>query len=157
MFKSKETCLDFVFDLFEEKDLEACIKMIKASSKNIRWREDFLKNLLLSKGIIGVIARKNGKEVGLIVGSLLVTPQINFICIMDQENILKGLGGMLIDKFLQEVKKHKLIMPYVTVSLDAADTNAVALYSSKGFVVEGFVKRGLRDKDMVLLRKRIAE
>jgi len=150
-FKRKEK--EFVFDAFREEDVETCLRMIKVSMKEVRWREEFLRKLLLSKGTIGFIARRDGREVGAIIGTLLVTPIINFICITDRESLRKGLGGMLIDEFIKEVKRRQPTAPYVTVSLVAEDTHAIALYSWKGFVVEGFVKRGLHNRDMVLMRK----
>jgi len=151
MFKFKKK--EFAFTLLKEEDVETCIKMIKTSAKGVKWRDEFLRNLLLNKSTIGFIARKDGKEVGVIIGSILVNPVINFVCITDRESLMKGLDGMLIDEFIKEVKRRQPRAPHVTVSLAAEDTHAVALYSWKGFVIEGFVKRGLHNRDMVLMRR----
>lgn len=144
----------------KEKDVEESVKALQTSMGN--QASPFLKDSgALGRAIYGphamtLVAKKNGKIVGVVSGTATVPPNIAFLTVTDPESAREGLGGRLIDQFVEEARRKLPSATSVRTSLPADFTDAVALYSSKGFSVEGFAKTALHGRDVVFLSKSLA-
>ena len=64
---------------------------------------------------------------------------------------------MLIDEFINGLRRRFSKIPGVEVEFPSRETNAVAMYSIKGFSVEGFTLDCLGDTNIVMLRRRFTQ
>ena len=87
--------------------------------------------------------------VGIIYGTSTIPPTIALLVSEPRVN----LGSMLIDRFVERVKIQLPNATEVRTSLPTDIPEFIAFYSSKGFVVVGFVKGGLQGRDVVHLQK----
>ena len=147
---------EIVFNSIWKEDLETTASLMKKYIQSLKdFPMDTLKSLLSQKDAIGYIARKGegGTEIGFIIGSMIPTPTITFVAAIDPKSAREGIGGRLIDEVVEEVKRRNSKATKVIVSLPADMSDGVALYSSKNFLVQGFVKEVLGSTDMVHMIK----
>jgi len=158
----------FSFEHLSEEAADECIDAMLKAMPQVRWNREGLRRGLLSPNSITLVAKSEGAVVGLINGTVFrmpgSPPTIGMMAILDQKSGERGLGGYLIDEFINAVQKKAPKASFVDVSLPTSDTGSIALYSLKGFVVEGFVKNGFRSsiadqgtQDLVVLRRWFAE
>ena len=150
---------EYLFEPMKPEDLNNCVDVIAKAMGDPNINKDFIKQSIRDPNVVTLIARSREKIVGVIYGFVPYTlysiqaPKIVFMGIENQEEAMKGLYGMLIDEFINELKRRFPKVPCVDVSLASKDTNAVALYSGRGFAVEGYIRDGVGSADIVLLRK----
>lgn len=153
--------MSFEIEVLKEKDAEAAAKVL---AKSLKGGPAFLqdtKNLsqvLCSKSSITLIGKKGSETVGVIHGtSTSNRPTIGLLGVTDEECARAGMGPKLVENFLAHVKSHFPGATAVRTSLPADFPEAIALYSSMGFVVEGFVKEYhlAQGRDWVFLKKTI--
>jgi ribosomal protein S18 acetylase RimI-like enzyme len=150
----KNKDLDFTFDLVDKKDYKITSNLVRKHTKGFeKLPEEALRPLLTREDLVSLIAKRNDTTVGFIIGTILLTPRIHFLSIIDQDSARKGLGAILIDEFIEEVRMRHKKAQEISVIINANITDGVALYSLKGFVVNGFIK-GLRENtDTVHLKR----
>ena len=153
--------MSLVIEILKEKDVEESVKALQASIGE-QAGPFFKDSAALGRAIHGphaitVVAKKGGKVVGIASGTATMPPNIAFLGVTDPESAKEGLGGRLLDQFIDEAKKKIPNATGVRTSLPADYTDAVALYSSKGFVVEGFVKAATQGRDIVFLSRSFAK
>jgi len=146
--------LEFIFESMKEENLDECASLILSSMKNqltpIDRNKEAIKQMLSKSQTTTLVARKKGKIVGLIGGT---APSVNFVTVLDEESARKGLANMLIDKYAEAVKQRSPYATYLKASLFADQTDAVALYSRLGFVIDGFAKDFAMGRDMLFMKK----
>lgn len=148
----------YFFERLKDEDINECAEVILKSVGEAFFNKEIVKQMLKDKNVITLVA-KSGKMIkGVVNGMTPNNPiqpvKITFVGVVDKESVMNGLPGMLIDEFINELKNKLPKTSLVDVNLASKDTNAVTMYSSKGFVVEGFIKDGLGNADIVILRKR---
>lgn len=148
--------MSFVFEDLREDDAEKCVELmlLKMSDQPAPTQpnKEVLKRLLSGENAVTIVAKRQNKLVGAVGG----TPgTLNFIVTFDEESAREGLGYMLIDRFVEEVKRRVPSLESIRTTLFAENTDQVALYSRKGFVVEGFAKEAVMGRDTIFLRKKI--
>ncbi len=153
--------MSLVIETLKEKDVQESVKSLQTSLGE-QAGPFFKDSAALSRAIYGphaitVIAKKDSKVVGIASGTATIPPNIAFLGVTDQESAREGLGGRLIDQFIDEARKRIPNATGVRTSLPADYTDAVALYSSKGFVVEGFAKAAAQGRDIVFLSRSFAK
>ena len=142
------------FDIgpLKENDVEESVKLLQTlggSSSPFFSNLEFLKRTLCGPYAITLVAKEKGEIVGVIHGSATIPPNIVLLASKPTE----GLGSILVDKFVDQVKNQFPSVNAVRTSLPADMTEVVAFYSTKGFAVEGFVKAGVQGRDLVFLQK----
>jgi len=148
-----------------EEAADECIDAMMKAMPQVKWNKEGLRRGLLAPNSLTLTARHEGTMVGVISGTVFSTsippPTIGLMAILDQESGERGLGGYLIDEFIKAAQKRAPKASFVDVSLPTYDTGSIALYSLKGFVIEGFVKDGFSStfagpggQDLVILRRR---
>jgi hypothetical protein len=151
--------LSFEIEILKEHDVEASAKALQKSmadqSNPLFGDVKALERAIYGPHVLTLIAKKAGSIVGLVSGTASLSPSIVFLGVTDPESAREGLGNQLIDRFIDEVKKKSPNAAEVRVTLPTDYTDAVALYSSKGFAVMGFVKTD-GGRDMVFLSRRYA-
>ncbi|MDQ1279820.1 MAG: hypothetical protein QG670_1082 [Thermoproteota archaeon] len=151
---------EYLFEPMKLEDLSNCVDVIVKAMGDPNINKDFVKQSIRDPNVVTLIARSREKIVGVIYGFVPYklysnqAPKIVFMGVENQEEAMKGLYGMLIDEFINELKRRFPKVPCIDVSLASKDTNAVALYSNRGFSVEGYIRDGVGGPDIVLLRKR---
>ena len=154
--------MSFEIESLKEKDVEESAKILIQSLGNqvpaIFQDVKALGRAIYGPHAITLIAKKSGKIIGIINGTATAQPTIAFLGVTDPESAREGLGSVLVDKFLEHVKSQFPSISAVRTTLPADFPEAIALYSSKGFVVEGFVKdyHLAQGRDMVFLKKSLA-
>lgn len=162
----KKGSSEYLFELLKAEDIDLCTDLIikAVGGQQTRSNRDAVKYTLKNPNVITLVAKSEERITGVIYGLVppslvppfpVQPPRIFFVGVADQESAMKGLPGMLIDEFVSESKKRFPNPPYVDTILASKDTKNVALYSSKGFSVEGFVKDDLGGMDVIILRKRL--
>jgi len=151
--------LNFVIEPLSKKDLEQCTSLILSSMRKelilANQNKEAVKSLLYGTNALSLVGKKDDQIVGLISGIVQMPLRISFLNVVDEESARQGLGGLLIDKFLEVAKKRLPNAPYATTSLPADNTVAISLYSARGFKIEGFLKEGIMGKDIVFLKKKL--
>lgn len=151
----------------DAKEVDECLETMTKFMPQIKWNAEGIRQNFSSPNSLTLIARHEGSIVGVINGiaphNPIPSPVIGLMVILDQTSGQLGLGGYLVDSFIGSVHKRNPKAPYVDVSLSSIDTASIALYSLKGFLVEGFVKNGfnqpvagLENQDLVILRRHIS-
>ena len=158
---------EYIFEILREDDINECVEIITKYMRNrlgqgeIQFNKETFKQRLKDPNFMTLVGKYGEKIKGvinvLIPPNFFQPPQIVFVGVADQENAVKGLPGMLIDEFIDELKRRFPKASLIEVDLASKDTNAVAMYSSKGFSVEGFTKEGVGGADIVVLRKRFGQ
>jgi hypothetical protein len=152
----------FSFEPISKDATVECIDAIVKAVPQAKWDREGLKHRLLAPNGLTIIARLRRVLVGVISGTLMtpsLPPSIGFMAVFDPESGRKGLGGYLIDEFIKEIQERVPKALCVDVSLSNLDTSSIALYSLKGFIVNGFIKNEVRSRfgegvhDLVHLRR----
>ena len=162
----EKTALEAGFNIKENdtKEIDECIDTMSKTMPQVRWNTEGLRRNFYAPNSLTLIARYEGPIVGVINGTVslspLQPPVIGLMIIFDQTSGQLGLGGYLVDSFISSLKKRSPKSQCVDVSLPSIDTGSIALYSLKGFLVEGFVKDGFNQPlggqeshDLVILRR----
>ena len=156
----------FSFEILGKGSVDECVNAVVKAMPQVKWNREGLKGRLLAPNALTIIARLKGTLVGLISGTLTtpsLPPSIGFMAIFDPGSSAKGLGGYLIDEFISQVQKKVPKASCIDVSLSNLDTGSIALYSLRGFVVNGFIKNEIRSRlgkgtyDLVHLRRWLAK
>ena len=166
---SEKTAQEAGFDIKEivAKEVDECVETMIKHMPQIKLNTEVNHRNFSSPNSLTLIARHDGSIVGVINGIVshnpIPPPAIGLMVIFDQTSEQLGLGGYLVDSFISSVQKRNPKAPYVDVSLPSLDTGLIALYSLKGFHVEGFVKNGFNqpvagkeNQDLVILRRHIS-
>jgi len=152
--------MSFEIESLKEKDVEesakALLQSLGSQVSPVLQDTKALGRAIYGPHAITLIARKKGKIVGIINGTATIQPTIVFLGVTDPESAKEGLGSILVDRFLEQVKNQFPNVTAVRTTLPANFPDAIALYSSKGFVVEGFVKEAAQGRDVVFLKKLLA-
>jgi len=139
----------------KKENLDECVNLILLSMKNQlipnHRNKEAIKHMLSISQAITLVAKKKGRIVGLVGGT---APNVNFVTVLDEESARKGLTNMLLDRYAEAVKQHLPHATYLKASLFADQTDAVALYSRLGFVVDGFAKDFALGRDMIFMKRR---
>jgi len=156
-FKMDGYTVSFEIENLKEADVEESAKVL-LQSLGSQFSPVFQDSRALSRAIYGphaitLVAKKKGRIVGVINGTATAQPTIVFLGVMDPDSAREGLGLILVDNFLEHVKKQFPKATAVRTTLPADFPEAVALYSSKGFMVEGFAKEAAQGRDIVFLKK----
>jgi hypothetical protein len=165
---SDKTAQEAGFDIKEivAKEVDECIETMTKYMPQVKWNTEVIHRNFSSPNSLTLIARHEGAIVGVINGiashNPIPPPAIGLMVIFDPTSEQLGLGGYLVDSFISSVQNRNPKAPYVDVSLPSIDTGLIALYSLKGFRVEGFVKNGFNqpvagqeNQDLVILRRHI--
>ncbi len=116
-----------------------------------------LEQTLKTPNVLVLVGKVKNKVVGMISGiafpSLIPPPRIDFLSASDEDSIRQGLHGMLIDAFLDELKRRLPNATYVDTTVATSNPQFVAMYSMKGFVVVGFSRGAQPNTDTVVLRR----
>ena len=144
----------------KENDIEESVKVLLQSGIG-QVSSVFQDTKAVARQIYGphavtLVAKKKGKIIGIIHGIATLQPAIVFLGVTDPESAKENLGSILVDRFLEQVKNQFPNVNAVRTTLPADYADAVGFYSSKGFVVEGFVKEAAQGRDMVFLKKLLA-
>lgn len=102
---------------------------------------------------ITLVAKEKGVIVGIIHGIASIPP--NIVLLLAKP--VPGLGSTLVDKFVEQVRVRLPSARSVRTNLPADVPEIVGFYSSKGFIVEGFVKEGIQGRDLVFLQKALTQ
>lgn len=136
----------------EEKDIAESIKLLQTLGSPISTivsDSEILKRTLYGPHAVTLIAKENGKVAGVVHGT--ATMPLNIVLLATKPSA--NLGSMLVDKFADHARNQFPPANAVRTSLPADMTEIVAFYSSKRFIVEGFIKGGIQNRDFIFLRK----
>lgn len=151
--------MDFVFESLNEKNVEQCVNLLLSSMKNqllpIHQDKKILKRMIYRNYLLTLIAKREDRIVGIISGTALIPPSINLFTITDEISAREGLGSILIDKFIELVRRKLPKASYITTRLSTDNIVAISLYLMKDFRIEGFIRGRLEGKDIVLLGKKL--
>ncbi|MFH0897135.1 MAG: hypothetical protein V1850_03690 [Candidatus Bathyarchaeota archaeon] len=144
-----------------DEDISACAGMVSKAMGGQQIDKGALEQTLKTPNILILVAKVQDKFVGMISGaafpSIIPMPRIDFLGISDDESARKGLHGILIDEFVEELKRRLPKAKYVDTNVPAINFQFVAMYSLKGFVIAGFTKGEPPLGDTVVLRKNISK
>ena len=149
---------EFTFEVLKKKDVKKCLDTLLSAEvgqlTNLKNR-DFLKRMIYGDKVLTIVAKVKDRIVGTITASWMMTwpPDISLLTLIDRESAVKGVGLLLIDKLIEAIKERFPQVPFITAKLIKDSTEAVSLYSAKGFTVEGFLKEGLMGKDVIFMKK----
>ena len=152
------TLSEFSFEPLQKRDRDACAEMIIStleSEAKTYPDKNALKKTLYGDKRVTLVARRKEKISGLINGTLLGFPRIMFLTVADEQSAREGLGGMLIDQFVKEIKKSSPHAKLILHNEFADNFNAIGLYSVKGFKVTGFIRDPITNKDVVFMEKTV--
>ncbi len=148
--------LDFVFEPLGKRDVDASVEMIVStlgSQAKAHGDKNKLKRMIYGDQVMTLVAKKKEKIVGLINATLLGFPRIMFLTVADEKSAREGLGGILIDQFVKEIKKSSPHAKRILHNEFADNFNAIGLYSVKGFKVTGYIKDPITNRDVVFMEK----
>ena len=148
--------LDFVFEPLRKRDVNSCVEMIIStlgSQAEAYRNKNTLKKMIYSDQVMTLVAKRKERIVGLINATLLGFPRIMFLTVADEESAREGLGSMLIDQFVKEIKKRSPHVKRILHNEFADNFNAIGLYSVKGFKVTGYIKDPSTSRDVVFMEK----
>ena len=142
-------------------DIRKCAELISNAMKQQPIDKNVLEQTLKAPNVIILVAKVKERVVGLITGLVfpfaIPPPRIDFLAVPDEESAQKGLYGLLVDKFIEKIKKRLPNARYVDTNIATENQNFVAMYSLKGFKVIGFIKGEKQFNDVVVLRKNISK
>ena len=150
--------MDFAFEPLRKKDASACVEMIIStlgSQAKMHGDKNTLKRMIHGDQVLTLVARRKEKIVGLINATLLGFPRIMFLTVADEKSALEGLGGILIDQFVKEIKKSSPHAKRILHNEFADNFNAIGLFSVKGFKVTGYIKDPITNRDVVFMEKTV--
>lgn len=154
----------FSFEILGDKAVNDCVNAMMKATPQAMWSREEVSHWLQAPNSLTLIAKLEGTIVGVINGIVLNSPMppptIRFMAVLDQRSGNQGLGGFLITKFIEELRRITPKAPYVEVSLPGSERTSIALFSLMSFDVSGFVKDGFRlsfsggeRQDLVMLRR----
>jgi len=159
LFKKKA---EFTIMKPTDTDIDACVEMLSSAMGQQAVNKKLLEQTLKAPGIIVLVGKLKERITGMITGlTFPFTTQgspkgrIDFISVPDRESANKGLYSMLIDEFIEELKKKIPNAKYVETNVPTVNSSFVAMYSLKGFTVIGMIKGEDPRTDIVVLRKSI--
>ena len=150
--------MEFVFEPLRKRDVDVCVKMIVStlgSQAKAYGDENTIKRMIHGSQVMTLVAKKKERIVGLINGTLLGFPRIMFLTVVNEQSAREGLGSMLIDQFVKEIRKSSPNVKGVLHNEFADNFNAVGLYSVKGFKVTGYIKDPITSRNVVFMEKGI--
>ena len=148
--------MDFAFEPLRKRDVDACVKMIIStlgSQAQVHGDKNTLKRMIYSDQVMTLVAKRKERIVGLINAALLGLPRIMFLTVADEKSAREGLGGILIDQFVKEVKRSSPHAKRILHNEFADNFNAIGLYSVKGFKITGYIKDPITNRDVVFMEK----
>lgn len=162
MFGGKgEKDSDFTIVRATDEDISICAGIIFKAMGGQMIDKEALEQSLKAPNIVLLVAKTNEKVVGMVSGSAFPNavppPRIDFLSVTDDESARKGLHGMLIDEFIEELKRQLPKARCIDTSVPATNSQFVAMYSLKGFAIAGFTKGEPPLGDTVVLRKNISK
>jgi len=150
--------LDFAFELISKKEVDACLNMIISTlgdqSKEYGDKST-LKRMIYGDRVMTLVAKSEGRVVGLINASVLGLPRIMFLTVADERSAREGLGGRLIDQIVGEIRRRSPDVKRILHNEFADNFNAVGLYSIKGFKVTGYIRDPVTSRDVVFMEKTV--
>ena len=150
--------LEFDFELLRKRDVDACAKMIISTLGNeakMYADKKKVKRMIYGDQVMTLVAKRKEKLSGLVNGTLLGFPRIMFLTVADEQSAREGLGGMLIDQFVKELRKSSPHAKRVLHNEFADNFHAIGLYSVKGFKVTGYIKDPITNRDVVFMEKAV--
>lgn len=150
--------MEFAFEHLRKRDVDACVKMIIStlgSQAKMYGDKNTVKKMIYGDQIVTLVAKRKERILGLINGILLGFPRIRFLTVADEQSAREGLGGMLIDQFVKEIKKSSPRVKRILHNEFADNFNAIGLYSVKGFKVTGYIKDSITDRGVVFMEKAV--
>lgn len=147
--------LSYEITPLKDKDVEESAKFLQNLGNHVPQifsAPKLLEQSLRGPHAITLVAKGNGEIVGMIHATATYAPNILLLATKPGW----GLGSTLVDKFVDYVRSELPSAKAVRTSLAADMTEIVAFYSSKGFVVDGFVKGAIQGRDLVSLQKRLS-
>ena len=161
LFGGKEK--DITIEKASDADITYCVDIIMNAMNAMGVQpiaREGLEQTLKTPNVLVLVAKVKDKAVGIISGlafpSLIPPPRIDFLSASDEESARKGLHGMLIDAFVEELKKRLPNAKYVDTTVATSNPQFVAMYSMKGFVVIGFTRGEHPNTDAVMLRRNLS-
>lgn len=150
--------MDFVFEPLRKRDVDACVEMIIStfgSQAKVYGDKNTLKRMICADQVMTLVAKRKKRIVGLINATLLGFPRIMFLTVADEKSAREGLGGILIDQLVKEIKKSSPHAKRILHNEFADNFNAIGLYSVKGFKVTGYIKDPITNRDVVFMEKAV--
>jgi hypothetical protein len=158
----------FTFETLDEKTIDEAVDAMMKAMPQVKWDSEGLKRILLSPNALTLIARREKALVGVISGTVFPTPvpvpSVGLMAVTDPEAGERGIGALLIDEYIKALQKRSPKAAFVDVSLPTFDNGSIALYSLRGFMIEGFKKNGFGQSfapqggsDLVFLRRRLVQ
>jgi hypothetical protein len=149
--------LKFKFESLREQDLDTCAEAILSTLKGqlatISEDKETVKRMIYGEKVETIIAKEEGKIVGLISGTMQIHPRITFITVTDAQSAREGLSGLLIDEFLKTARKRTSKARFILHNEFAENYKAIGLFSMKGFIVTGFMRDTVTGQDVVFMKK----
>ena len=115
-----------------EKDIEP-IARLEAKCFRMPWTEADIRAALRRFDFYGLTVEEDGAVVGFLLGSLLFENAEVYRVAVDPEKRGKGIGGRILDRFLQDVKEGGAEQALLEVRV--SNEAGIALYNSRGFGV----------------------
>jgi len=153
----KRFYLKFKFESLREQDLDACadavLSTLKGQLATVSEDRETIKKMIHGEKVETLVAKREGKIVGLVSGTLPIHPRITFITVTDAQSAREGLSGLLIDEFLKAAKKRTPKAQFVLHNEFAENYKAIGLFSMKGFIISGFIRDTVTGQDVVFMKK----
>ncbi len=161
LFGGKER--EITIEKANDTDIAYCVDLIMDAMNTMGVQpvtREGLEQTLKTPNVLVLVAKVKDKVVGMISGlafpSLIPPPRIDFLSVSDENSARQGLHGMLIDAFIDELKKRLPNAKYVDTTVATSNPQFVAMYSMKGFIVTGFTRGEQPNTDAVILRRSLA-
>jgi len=149
--------LKFKFESLREQDLDTCADAILSTLKGqlgtVSEDKETVKRMIYREKVETIVAKREGKIVGLVSGTLLIQPRITLITVTDAQSAREGLSGLLIDEFLKTARKRTPKARFILHNEFAENYKAIGLFSMKGFIVTGFMRDTVTSQDVVFMKK----
>jgi hypothetical protein len=149
--------LKFKFESLREQDLDTCadavISTLKGQLAKVSEDKETVKRMIYGERVETLIAKREGKIVGLISGTLPIQPRITFITVTDAQSAREGLSSLLIDEFLKTTRKRTPKARFILHNEFAENPKAIGLFSMKGFTITGFIRDTVTGQDVVFMKK----
>jgi len=102
-------------------DIRKCAELISNAMKQQPIDKNVLEQTLKAPNVIILVAKVKERVVGLITGLVfpfaIPPPRIDFLAVPDEESAQKGLYGLLVDKFIEKIKKRLPNARYVDTNI----------------------------------------
>lgn len=151
--------MSFTFEQLQKKDVNACadalLKTLKGQLAAMHEDKETIRRMIYGSQIMTIVAKKQGRIVGLISGTIPIQPRIMFLSVTDRQSAEQGLGTTLVDQFIQKAKKQQPKASFVLHNEFAENYNAIGLFSMKGFTITGFIRDTITNRDVVFMKRPI--